>query len=117
MIEPYSFEYEGVAIVYQRATVRTGLESTRIRQKLIDALGYVDQMPTDEFANVSTYADTMARSKANAAWWCHSNMTEEEIKAAFELFLEQDEELYLLFNRAHRATLAPKKTIEPTAET
>lgn len=111
MSEPYQFEYEGTTIVYQRATVRTGLEATRIRQKLIEALGYETEMPTDEYSNVETYADTMARCKADAPWWCHSNMTGMQVRDAFNVFLDQDEELYTLFNRAYIATSLPKKTM------
>lgn len=111
MTQPYQFEYEGVSITYQRATVRTGLEATRIRQKLIEVLGYETEMPTDEYSNVETYADTMARCKADAPWWCHSNMTGDQIRDAFDIFLEQEEELYTLFNRAYLATSLPKKTV------
>lgn len=109
-MESHRFEYEGIAVIYQRATVRTGLEATRLRQKLIGALGYETEMPTDEYNNVETYADTMARCKADAPWWCHSNMTGEEIRDAYNLFLDQDEALYTLFNRAYVAMLPPKKT-------
>lgn len=111
MTEPYRFEYEGIQIVYQRATVRTGLEATRIQSKLIEALGYDTSIPTDEWANISAFSDTMARCKADAPWWCHSNMAASEIKTAFDAFLDEDEELYTLFNRAYVATQPPKKTI------
>lgn len=117
MIEPYTFEYEGVTVVYQRATVRTGLEATRIRQKLIEALGYTTEMPTDEWENADTYADSMARCKTAASWWCHSNMTNEDVRSAYDLFMDADEELYKAFNKAYTATLPPKKTtgtISPT---
>jgi hypothetical protein len=113
-MEPYSFEYEGVSVTYQRATVRTGLEATRIRQKLIEALGYSTEMPLDEYANADTFADTMARCKADAPWWCHSNMTGDQIRTAYDLFLDQDETLYTLFNRAYIATSPPKKTAVST---
>lgn len=117
MTEPYTFDFEGTLITYQRATVRTELESQRIRQKLIEALGYENAIPTDEFNNADTYADCMARSKTSAAWWCHSNMTKEEIKAAYDAFMDADNELYLAFNRAYVATLPPKKTIPLIPET
>lgn len=116
-MEPYTFEFEGVKVEYNRATVRTGLETTRIRQKLIEALGYETEMPTTEWENALTFSETMARSKADAPWWCHSNMTGEQIKAAYELFMETDEELYSEFNRAYRATLSPKKTVMSLSET
>ena len=116
-MEPYTFEFEGVKVEYNRATVRTGLETARIRQKLIEALGYDTEMPTEEWENASTFSETMARSKADAPWWCKSNMSNEQIKAAYELFMEADEELYSEFNRAYRATLPPKKTIANSVET
>ena len=111
---PYMFEYQGLSVTYRRGTVRTGLEEARIRRKLIEALGYETEMPTDEFDNVITYAETMSRSTVtpleSAAWWCHSNMPGAQIKAAFDQFLEEDEELYSLYNKAYVATQAPKKT-------
>jgi hypothetical protein len=120
-MDPYTFEYQGLNVTYQRGTVRTGMESTRLRRKLISALGYETEMPSDEYANVDTYAETMSRSTVtppeNVTWWCHSNMTEDQIKAAFDVFLEEDEELYALFNRAYVATLPPKKTTLSTPPT
>ncbi len=111
-MEPYAFTFEGSEIAYQRATVRTALESARIRQKLLLALGYDYEAPTDEWNNADTYADTMARCKSDAAWWCHSNMTGEQIKAAYDVFMDSDESLYSAFNKAYVATLPPKKTQE-----
>ncbi len=119
MVEPYSFEFEDSIVTYQRATVRTAMEATRIRQKLAEAMGYEmgDGVPTNEWRNIETYADTMTRCKSDAAWWCHSNMTGSEIKAAYEAFMETDEELYTLFNRAYLATLPLKKSLMKTPET
>lgn len=113
MIEPYSFEFEGITIVYHRATVRSEMETAQIRDKLIDGLGYDGTMPMNEWVNVNAYAETMGRCKADAMWHCHSNMTAAEIKAAYDLFCEQSGDLYRLFQKAYTATLPPKKTEFP----
>lgn len=111
MSEPYTFEYEGVRVEYQRGTVRMGIEATRMRRKLVAAYGYTDTMPSDEYDNIDEYSSAMSRTKTSAAWWGHSNMDEGQLKQAFELFLDQDEELYELLRRAYSATYPPKKTV------
>lgn len=119
MTEPYAFDHDGVHVSYHRATVRTSLETSRIRQKLIAALGYEIgmDMPTLESENIDVYADCMARSKTDAPWWCHANMTGEQIKVAYDTFMDADADLYKAFNRAYVATLPPKKTEELTPQT
>ena len=117
MAEPYVFEHDGVTIQYQRGTVKTGIEASRIRRKLVAAYGYETTMPVDEYDNIDEYASAMSRCIAEAPWRGHSNMTEEQLKQAFEVFLEEDEMLYHKFREASIATLPPKKTLMSVSQT
>lgn len=116
MTPPYSFEYDGETIEFSRATVGTNMEAYRIEQKLLGALGHVrgNPAPDNVYSNILEYAGAMARATATAAWYAHSNMTDDQIKAAFEAFIAEDELLWLQFRLAVMATAAPKKTAPPT---
>lgn len=119
MADAYTFEFEGVTVTYHHGTVKSGIEANRILRKLISAYGYggSDTMPADEFDNIDEYSAAMSRIHAVAPWRGHSNMLEADLKAAYELFLEQDETLYYKFRQANMATLAPKKTVLSVTET
>lgn len=111
MANPYHFEYNGHSVDMYPGTVRTSMEEYRLRSKLALAHGYVGgDIPDDDWGNFTEYAAAMARTKTDAAWWSHSNMSDEQIKAAYELFTEQDEELWLAYRVASTALRAPKKT-------
>lgn len=116
---PYTFEYDGHTIEYGGGTVQTRMEGNRIIEKLLIAYNHVSSNPATDslYDNYSEYGNSMARSKTDAPWWCHSNMTEEDVKARFELFLQQDEDLFELFLRAARAMRALKKTMTATPPT
>jgi hypothetical protein len=121
MADPYTFEYEGVAVEYFPATVRTSLEARRIQGKLLDAYGHLaidaPPIPRDIWDNISEYASAMSQCKSSAAWWTSSNATPQQVQAAFELFMDQDHELFDQFVTANRATMPPKKTQLITLET
>lgn len=118
MSDPYRFEHEGHAVAMHAGTVRTALEEYRLKAKLASAYGYVGgDIPDDEWGNFNEYAASMARTKTDAPWWAHSNMSEDQIKAAYELFLDQDEMLYVSFRLASTALRLPKKTMMLTPET
>lgn len=121
MAEPYTFEFEGVAVEYYPATVRTSLEARRIQGKLLDAYGHMEidapPVPRIEWDNISEYSQAMSQCKSSAAWWTNSNATPAQVKAAYELFMDQDPEVFDLFVEANRATLPPKKTRLLTLET
>lgn len=108
----HTFEYDDETVGFSRATVGTNMEAYRLEQKLLGAYGHVqgNPAPDDVYANMREYAGAMARAKAVAPWYANSNMTDDQIKQAFELFLEQDELLWLYFRLAIQATAMPKKT-------
>jgi hypothetical protein len=94
------------------------MEARRIVQKLLRAYGHFEiPAPDDEYDNMDEYASAMARSRAEAPWWSNSNMPEEQIKAAYEAFLDAPESLWVSFRVAARATAIPKKTKEKTPAT
>lgn len=113
MAEPYTFEHDGVAVEFSRGTVRTGIEARQIMQKLLMAHGFFDGniAPDDLYKLFDEFASCSARSKTDAKWWAHSNMGEEEIKKRFEIFLEEDEELYVQLRQANIATRQPQKKV------
>lgn len=124
---PYTFTHatiddEGIEssvdVSYSRATVRTSLERRRLLGKLLDSYNYLDdpdgQIPSDEYDNIEQYCAAMAQCKSNAAWWTSSNVTPQQVRTAYELFLEQDPLLHRLFQVADTAVAIPKKTIERT---
>lgn len=119
MSNSYSFEYDGVLVEYSRATVGTRMEGGRIIQKLLGAYGHVAGNPASnsEYDNFFEYAHTMARTRTDAAWWCHSDMSEEQIRERFEAFIDEDELLHQEFILAARATNAQKKMRTPTPTT
>ena len=112
MAEPYKFQYDGHTVEYSRGTVRTGIESTRMIRKLLRAYDYIGDniAPDDLYDNIDEYSAAMSRSKTDAAWWAHSNMSDEELREKFECFLDQPEDLYIAFRAANRAVSMPKKT-------
>lgn len=118
-LPPYTFECDGVTVTYHRAVVRDVLESRRLKLALIEAYGYESSaaMPHDLWDNISEFASAVSQSRANAPWWTSSNASLEQIRAAFELFMEQDIEFYAAFEAAVRATATPKKTMTNTSET
>jgi hypothetical protein len=117
MADPYTFEYEGIEVQFNRGTVRSGIEARHIVQKLLSAYGFYDGnlAPDDMYGLIDEYASCTARSKTEAAWWGHSNMSEEEIKRRFEIFLDEDERLYLELRQAHIATKQPQKKAAATS--
>jgi hypothetical protein len=121
MAEPHTFTHEGVAVEYFPATVRTALEARRIQGKILDAYGYMTvdapPVPRDEWDNVSEFSTAMSQCKSAAAWWVNSNATAEQVRAAYELFMEQDPDLFDKFVEANRATMPQKKMTLITLET
>lgn len=127
MVKPYIFEAfpdddEGtdapVKVEFFPGTVRSNMEARRIVQKLLRAYGHFEiPAPDDEYDNMDEYASAMARSQTTAPWWSNSNMPEEKIRAAYELFLDEPESLWAEFRTAARATAIPKKTKEKTPAT
>jgi hypothetical protein len=119
LLPPYTFKHDGVTVTYTRATVGTMLEKRRLQLALIEAHGYDSSaaMPADLWDNISEYAAAMSQSRADAPWWTSSNAPLENIRAAFELFLEQDTALFGEFVTANGATLPSKKTMTSISET
>lgn len=125
--KPYHFECDYVdendeivsaSVEFYPGTVRSNMEARRIVQKLLRAYGYIEiPAPDDEFDNMDEFAAAMARTKVNAPWCINSNMPEETIREAYELFLLQPESVWTAFRIAVRATVPPKKTITKTPET
>jgi len=111
-MEPYTFEHNGVKVEYFPAVVRTQLEKRRIQLKLLEAYGVETSADLDrsEWDNMSEYASAISQSKADAPWWTKSNANAQEVRAAYELFMEQDVDLFDAYLRANVATLPPKKT-------
>jgi hypothetical protein len=120
-MDPYTFEYQGSTIYYHPATVRTKLEARRILSKLYEAYGYLAEgaasVSNADWNNYDEYSSAMSQCKSNADWWVSSNATPEQIRAAFEIFMDEDPALFDLFMTANRATQAPKKTILSTPQT
>ena len=116
MTEPYRFEHNGNSVEFTRNTVRAVLEADRIQDKLLGALGHVagNPAPADVAGNVAEYAECMARAKTDAAWWCHSNMSETDMLRSYESYLEEDGSLVVAFRKANYAVAMPKKTDAPT---
>ena len=114
MTDSHTFEYDGYQVAYSAAVVRTSLEKRRLQGKLLDAYGYLDDpdgvIPRDEWDNIDEYTTAMSQCKTTAAWWVSSNATPQEVRAAYEIFLEQDPILYRLFQNASSAVTAPKKS-------
>lgn len=119
MTTPYTFEHEGVAVEYYPATVGTSLARRRILRGLLEAYGYMDGglAPADEWDNISEYASAMAQARSAAPWWTPSSAPPERMRAAFELFLEQDTRLYAQFLAADEIVSPPKKTTANTTAT
>jgi hypothetical protein len=119
MATPYTFEHDGAIVEYHPATVGTALARRRILRGLLEAYGYLDGAlaPADEWDNMSEYASAMAQARSNAPWWTPSSAPPERMRAAFELFLEQDTGLYAQFLAADEIVKPPKKTIENTTAT
>lgn len=119
MAEPYTFEYEGVEVRYFPAVVRTHLEKRRIHRKLLEAYGYLGTptIPDDEFDDMEEYSSAMSQCKTTAAWWVSSNASPERVREAYELFLEQDTDLFAEFLHANSVTRPAKKTIMTTSQT
>ncbi len=116
MKEPYRFEYDGHTVELYPATVRTAMEESRIRAKLVSAYEYVPgDIPDDEWGNFTEYAAAMSRMKSDAAWRGYSNMSEEQLKTAYELFLDQGEDLWASVRSGVLALRLPKKTPQPTS--
>jgi hypothetical protein len=111
MSEPYSFVYDGHTVVYKRATVASRLEADRLIVKLRTVYGYTEanSTPADEWDNFYEYANSMARATTDAPWYAHSNMPHEDIKTRFELFLNEEGDLYNLFAAASHAASQQKK--------
>jgi hypothetical protein len=105
---PGEFEYQGVKVVFDRATVGSSIEARRLIRKLLNAYGYLSggAIPDSDFDNMDEYCAAMSRTTTDAAWHAHSNMEDDEIRRRFELFLSQDEGLYLAFRRASAAVMA-----------
>lgn len=118
-MDPHTFEHNGAMVDYLPATVRTELEKRRIQIHLLRAFNVMnsEDLETNEWANISEYAAAMAQSKSAAPWWCNSNAGPEKIRAAYELFMEQDTALYDKFLHANLVTAPPKKTEMSTSET
>lgn len=112
MSEPYIFEYDGLQIEFRRNTVGSTLEAARIQDKLLGALGYVtgNPAPQSEAANIAEFAECMSRCKVDAAWWGHSNMSEDQLAIAYQTYIDEPGELVVGFRRADSATKLPKKT-------
>lgn len=110
--QPFVFEYDGYRVEYTRATVETRMEGSRLINKLLGAYGHVAGNPcTDQqYDNYHQYANAMARSRTDAPWCANSNMTEADIRERFELFCNEDEDLWHNLLLAERATQTPKKT-------
>lgn len=112
------FQHNGTAILYRRDTVRAAMEATRILRLLLVAYGYIGEenaATAQQYNNFDEYSAAMARTTTDAAWWANSTMTPEQVKQAYELFLEQDEELYLNYRQANEAIRRLRK-IEAEAE-
>jgi hypothetical protein len=107
-------EVSTVEVEYFRATVRTAMEARRIQGKLLDAYGHmtIDAPPVPhlEWDNINEYSTAMSQCKSEAAWWVNSNATPAQVRAAYELFFDQDPDLFDKFVEANRATMPPKKT-------
>lgn len=117
MAEPYKFTYNDIEVEFHRGTVRSGIEARQIMQKLLFAYDYVDGnlAPDDMYRLFDEFASCAARSKTEAAWWGHSNMSEEELKRRFEIFLDEDEMLYVELRQANVATRQPPKKAAVTS--
>lgn len=114
-------EVSTVEVEYFRATVRTAMEARRIQGKLLDSYGHmaVDAPPVPhlEWDNINEYSTAMSQCNSAAAWWINSNATPAQVRAAYELFFDQDPDLFDMFVEANRATMPVKKTKLITLET
>jgi hypothetical protein len=117
MTDAYKFEYDGIEVQFHRGTVRSGIEARQIMQKLLFAHGFYDGniAPDDIYRLMDEYASCAARSKTEAEWWGHSNMSEEDLKRRFEIFLDEDEQLYVELRSANIATKQPQKKAAVTS--
>lgn len=117
----HKFTFDEVEVEYFPATVRTSLEARRIQSKLLDAYGYMaadaPSVPRDEWDNIAEFSTAMSQCRSSATWWINSNATAEQVRVAYETFMEQDPDLFDLFVAANRATMPPKKTKLITLET
>ena len=118
MIEPHVFTHDGVRIEYFPPTVRSTLARSHLITKLVAGSGYlsITLMPDEEWSNMNEYAAGITRCKADAPWWVSYTASVEQVKAAYECFLDQDSSLYAAFVAASSATMPPKKTEPSTLE-
>lgn len=117
-MDAYTFTHNGVTVEYYPAVVRTHLKRQRLIHGLMEAYGFTGgiAIPDEEWANIVEYATAMSQSKADAPWWVDSMAAPDTMRAAFELFMEQDPDLYAEYVLANRTTLPPKKTTVTTTE-
>lgn len=108
----YKFTFDGVEVEYFPAVMRTQLARRRILISLVSAYEYEsgESVPSEDFANFTEYAEAMSQCSTTAPWWVNSMATPEQVREAYELFLEQPPELYVHFVMANSATMPPKKT-------
>ncbi len=110
----YTFEYDDITVTVERPLVRTTLDADHLRNKILTAYGHVAGNPASDnrYRKVMAYVAIMARSTVSntAAWYAHVDMSNDQVKDAFEAFLEQDADLAELFEIALENTAIPKKT-------
>jgi hypothetical protein len=110
----YTFEYEDVTVTVERPLVRTSLDADHLRNKILIAYGHVSGNPASDnrIRRIVAYTEIISRTTVSApvSWWAHPDMTNNEVRAAFEAFLEQEVDLAEAFDKADDATTVPKKT-------
>jgi hypothetical protein len=110
----YTFEYDDITVTVERPLVGTSLDADHLRNKILVAYGHVSGNPASDnrYRKIMAYVEVVARSQVSAPvpWWAHVDMTNEQVKDAFESFLKQDADLASEFETAIEATNVPKKT-------
>lgn len=106
----YTFQHKGHEVNFHRATVRSAIEAGRLVQSLLRAYGHVAGNPASDarYALFREYAAVMARTETSAPWHADSNMSDDEVKQKFEIFIALDEDLYQEYRTAAAAFTALK---------
>lgn len=111
----HTFEYDGVQYTWRRGTIRDKQTYQIVINKILRACGWDgdNPIPAEDNRGVVVYSEALSHlNPVKVAWWRTAGDTPDALADGYQQFMECDEELYDLLNKAS-VEVAPQKKMTP----